>query len=206
MSSNENIFHIIGPLCREFTSHRWIPHTKASDAEFWYFLWSAPEQMAEWTTNILVIWWHHTHYDVTVLRIWKQRQFCSHHIHRNILISLRIYKNWYNLIPWLHHDMETLSTITGPLWGESTIHQRIPLSTASDAELWCFHKIFFSPPHRFTYWWDVIFFSLLKLTQYSISSQIHLFSTNRWMFILTGYAAHPLGRLFQFQLILVTTC
>ena len=31
------------PLCGEFTGHRWIPRTKASDAEFWCFLWSAPE-------------------------------------------------------------------------------------------------------------------------------------------------------------------
>ena len=31
-------------LCGEFTGHRWIPHSKASDAELWYFLWSAPEQ------------------------------------------------------------------------------------------------------------------------------------------------------------------
>ena len=31
------------PLCGEFTGHRWIPLTKASDAEIWCFLWSAPE-------------------------------------------------------------------------------------------------------------------------------------------------------------------
>ena len=30
-------------LCGEFTGYRWIPHTKASDAELWCFLWSAPE-------------------------------------------------------------------------------------------------------------------------------------------------------------------
>ena len=30
------------PLCGEFTGHRWIPHTKASDGEIWCFLWSAP--------------------------------------------------------------------------------------------------------------------------------------------------------------------
>ena len=28
------------PLWGEFTVHRWIPRTKASDAELWYFLWS----------------------------------------------------------------------------------------------------------------------------------------------------------------------
>ena len=42
-SSNGNIFRVTGPLCGEFTGHRWIPITKASDAELWCFLWSAPE-------------------------------------------------------------------------------------------------------------------------------------------------------------------
>ena len=32
-SSNGNIFRITGPLWVEFTGHRWIPPTKASDAE-----------------------------------------------------------------------------------------------------------------------------------------------------------------------------
>ena len=31
------------------TGHRWIPLTKASDAELWCFLWSAPEQTVEQT-------------------------------------------------------------------------------------------------------------------------------------------------------------
>ena len=43
-SSNGNIFHVTGPLCGEFTGHRWIPRTKASDAELRCFLWSAPER------------------------------------------------------------------------------------------------------------------------------------------------------------------
>ena len=43
-SSNANIFCVTGTLCGEFTGHRWIPITKASDAEFWCFLWFAPEQ------------------------------------------------------------------------------------------------------------------------------------------------------------------
>ena len=32
-SSDGNIFRVTGHLCREFTGHRWIPRTKASDAE-----------------------------------------------------------------------------------------------------------------------------------------------------------------------------
>ena len=37
MSSNGNIFRVTGHLCGELTGPRWIPHTKASDAELWYF-------------------------------------------------------------------------------------------------------------------------------------------------------------------------
>ena len=43
-SSNENIFRVTGPLWGESTSDRWIPLTKARDAELWCFLWSAPKK------------------------------------------------------------------------------------------------------------------------------------------------------------------
>ena len=39
-SSNENMFRITGLLCGEFTGHRWILLTKASEAGLWCFLWS----------------------------------------------------------------------------------------------------------------------------------------------------------------------
>ena len=42
-SSNGNIFRVTGHLCGKFTGPRWIPRTKASDAELWCFLWSAPD-------------------------------------------------------------------------------------------------------------------------------------------------------------------
>ena len=35
--SNGNIFHVTGYLCWEFIGPRWIPRTKASDAELWFF-------------------------------------------------------------------------------------------------------------------------------------------------------------------------
>ena len=44
-------FLVTGPLC-----YRWVPHTKASDAEVWCFLWSAPQQTVE-TIETLVIWY-----------------------------------------------------------------------------------------------------------------------------------------------------
>ena len=42
-SSNGNIFRVTGHLYGEFTGPRWIPSTKASDAELWCFLWFTPE-------------------------------------------------------------------------------------------------------------------------------------------------------------------
>ena len=40
MTSLNGIFYRV--TSEEFTIHRWIPFTKASDAELWCFLWSAP--------------------------------------------------------------------------------------------------------------------------------------------------------------------
>ena len=37
-SSSGNVFRVTGPLCREFTGHRWILLTKASDGELRCFL------------------------------------------------------------------------------------------------------------------------------------------------------------------------
>ena len=42
-SPNGIIFRVTGPWCEEFTGHRWISRTKASDAELWCFLWSSSE-------------------------------------------------------------------------------------------------------------------------------------------------------------------
>ena len=55
-SSNGNIFRVTGHLCGDFAGHRWIPRTKASDAELWCFLWSAPEWTVEKTIVRLMIW------------------------------------------------------------------------------------------------------------------------------------------------------
>ena len=55
-SSNGNIFSFIGHLWRESNDHRWIPLTKACDAELWCFLCSTPEQTAEQAIETPVIW------------------------------------------------------------------------------------------------------------------------------------------------------
>ena len=71
-SSNGNIFCVTGPLCREFTSHRWIPLTKATDVELWCFLWSVPS-INGWVNNREAgnSRHHHAHYDITVMwEVW----------------------------------------------------------------------------------------------------------------------------------------
>ena len=49
-SSNGNIFRVTGRLCREIIGHRWIPLTKAGDAELWCFLWCVP-RINGWVNN-----------------------------------------------------------------------------------------------------------------------------------------------------------
>ena len=71
-SSNGNIFHVTGPLCGEFTDHRWIPLTKASDARLCCFLWSAPNN--DWVNNREAgdLRRHRAHYDVIVIFFGKR--------------------------------------------------------------------------------------------------------------------------------------
>ena len=67
-SPNGNIFRATGPLCGEATGDRGIPLTKASDAELWCFLWSAPEQTTEQTMETpMILKRHRGHNDTTVL-------------------------------------------------------------------------------------------------------------------------------------------
>ena len=66
-SSNGNIFRVTGHLCGEFTSHRWIPRTKASDAELWFFFICA--WIHGWVNNRKACYLrrHDAHYDVSVM-------------------------------------------------------------------------------------------------------------------------------------------
>ena len=65
-SSNGNIFRVTGLLCGEFTGHRWIPLTKASDEEL--------SLIRAWTNgwvnnrDAVDLRRHRAHYDVTVMK------------------------------------------------------------------------------------------------------------------------------------------
>ena len=60
--------HFTGHLCGEFTGHRWIPHTKASDAELWCSLICA--RINGWVNNREAgdLRRYRGHYDVTVMK------------------------------------------------------------------------------------------------------------------------------------------
>ena len=49
-------FSSLPALCEDNFPHRWIPLTKASGADLWCFLWSAPEQTVQQTIETPVIW------------------------------------------------------------------------------------------------------------------------------------------------------
>ena len=53
-SWNRNVFRVTGPLCGEFTGHRWIPRTKASDAELCCYCLNTRLSKQSWG------WWFET--------------------------------------------------------------------------------------------------------------------------------------------------
>ena len=85
-SSNGNIFRVAGPFCGEFIGHRWIPCTKASDAELCCFLWDAYINVSVNNREADDLRRYRAHYDVTVMSIilpsvsrvvkqWAQKRF-----------------------------------------------------------------------------------------------------------------------------------
>ena len=72
-SSNGNIFRVTGHLCGEFTGHRWIPPSKASDADIWCLAWIRG-WINGWVNNRESgdLRCHRGNYEVTVMSI----QFC----------------------------------------------------------------------------------------------------------------------------------
>ena len=76
------------PFVRGIHRSRWIPRTKASDVEVWYFLWSVPEYNG-WVNNREAgdLRRHRTHYDVSVmLRSIRQSAVWFH-----VLIGQHLY-------------------------------------------------------------------------------------------------------------------
>ena len=69
-SSYGNIFRVTGPLCGEFTGHRWIPPTNASDAELYCFI-NKPLRKNREAGDLRR---HRGYYDVTVISCLSTRR------------------------------------------------------------------------------------------------------------------------------------
>ena len=94
-SSNGSIFRVTAPFCGKFTGHQWIPHTKASDAELWCFLWSAPEQTTEKTIARLLTW---DAISLTMTSAYSKYDTCPSN-------------DWCCWLSWRRHRMETFSAL-----------------------------------------------------------------------------------------------
>ena len=80
-SSNGTIFRVTGPLCGAFTGQRWIPRTKASDTEFWCFLWSAWLSKQSWG------WW----FETPSCSLWRHCIALWHHMVPSILPNISLF-------------------------------------------------------------------------------------------------------------------
>ena len=75
------------PFVRGIHRSRWIPHTKASDAELWWFLWSAPEYtMGPWG------WW----FETPSWSLWR-------HCNANEIKGQWWWKHFRVVTPWWNH-------------------------------------------------------------------------------------------------------
>ena len=127
-SSNGNIFRVTGPLCGEFTGHRWIPLTKASDVELWCFLWSGP-WINGWVNNPEAgdLRRHRAHYDVIVMiHQWPGlidrcpvAILCTNFKMADIFVIKYAFQIWVNIQrTFCWHDLTFI-----PTWISNYIHQ-----------------------------------------------------------------------------------
>ena len=138
VSSNGNIFHITGHLCGEFTGIWWIPCTKASDAAFWFFFdlslnkWLRKQSSGWWFETLLRPLWRHCNVLQFSLIGWNLAS-CKD---ISILYSHKRRKLCYDCM--MTSSNGNIFSITGPLWGEFTSQQWLPLTKDSGLKLWCF--------------------------------------------------------------------
>ena len=116
--SNGKIFRVTGPLCEEFTGHRWIPLTKASDAELWCFFFICTRTNV-WVNNPNAgfLRRHHAHYVVTLKTVRR-------------LISSFCYFHAYKMCIWIYADIDPYLYVSIHISAVSirSIHIRLYLS------------------------------------------------------------------------------
>ena len=98
---NGNIFRVTGPLCGEFTGHRWIPHTKASDAELWCLI-CTPINGSVNNGKADNLRCHRAHYEVIVMTIDQRWQIRHVYIHQTKSDTLTWWKTVLRLAKLTH--------------------------------------------------------------------------------------------------------
>ena len=100
MSWNGNIFRVTGPLCWEFTGHRWIHITKASGAELSCFLWWVNNRKAGDLRR------HRAHYYVTLMSsIYITETGCYH-----FQLACRLFDPKAITSTWANTDVSSFRT------------------------------------------------------------------------------------------------
>ena len=105
-TSNGNIFRVTGLLCWEFTGNRWMPCTKASDAELKMFFFYLP--LNKWLSKQSWVWW----FETPSRSLWR-------HCNRETTLNFNVVSHWLNPHPewslqWLH--LRGFRWKTGGLW------------------------------------------------------------------------------------------
>ena len=128
-SSNGNIFCVTGPLCGEFTGHRWFPLIKASEAGLWCFSLICAWTKA-WVNNreACNLRRHRAHYVVSVMtptQTWPValKQFLMH-------IIFDGYTLLWKSVP-SHHFLNNVANITAS-WDV----QNVMLITSHNSGQW----------------------------------------------------------------------
>ena len=147
-SSNGNIFRVNGPLCEQFTGDQWTPLTKASDAELWCFFdlrlnkRLSKQSSGLWFEMPSLSSWRHCNVEARIFRDnWVNTMVAdvlAPHVARSS--PAKVFPMQHKQILLLYNMMTSLngniSRVAGPLWGETIAHPWIPLTRASDGELW----------------------------------------------------------------------
>ena len=99
------------PCVRDFNGDRWIPLTKASDAELGFFLWYAPGQTVKQTIETPMIW------DAPSRPLWSYCNFILYSYHRyDTRLSCIVSHALSNIVNWTQHCVFSLSIDAHLIW------------------------------------------------------------------------------------------
>ena len=110
-SSNGNTLHVTGPLCGEFAGHRWIPRTKASDAELWSFF---DLRLNKRLSKQSRFWWFETPWR----SLWR---------HCNVLLCFLLFKFTIMIRYQCGRILDAILTRYFKYWRRMRIYTYIPI-------------------------------------------------------------------------------